>query len=98
MLGKIKASPPISWDWLEMSCCVQSFTETSCEDSCSIFRKEGRQKTKRKGIRERGGKEERGEERREEAWVLPAWHTGNTPSQKSLPWTKGTVAIWWQLP
>lgn len=62
MLGKIKVLPPISWDWLEMSCFVQSFTETSCENFCSIFRKEGRQK-RQKEKRNKGEREKkRGEE------------------------------------
>lgn len=59
MLGKVKSSPLISWDWLEMGCFVQNFTETSCEDFYSVFRKEGRQK-RQKEKRKEG---ERGAER-----------------------------------
>lgn len=75
---------------------LQSFTKTSCEDFCSILRKkEDREKTKRE--KEEGREEKVRERRREEVWVLPASHTGSIPPQKSLPWTKGTVALWCQV-
>lgn len=76
-----------------------SFMETPCEDFSSIFRKEGREEKKRKGNQEekKGVREKETKRGKEGGSVGFSYITGNRLSPKSLTWTKGTVAIWWQV-
>lgn len=57
----------------------------------------GRKKYRGKKEKEREA-EVRGEKEKEKGSVGLTCITGNVPSQKSLTWTKGTIAILWQLP
>lgn len=60
-----------------------------------LGRKEEREERRSERREDKKGGGRRGEERRS---IGLTCITGNVSSQKSLTWTRGTIATWWLLP